>query len=179
MDAVGDDFHRRCCRVAQAGVTGDLTADAFALVAHHVAHVFQRSNDPVDFLDRIAGDAPDYSIQIFGRRAIGRGSLAPLLAQERDAFDITSFFRWTPFGRSECLRAGFLCHGPTPTQAQPLRDKLASSFFVEAIPSGGFILDVSQSVCGASSSSLSLAVSIVMRISASVRVRFGLNASSS
>src|ERR1017187_7959913 len=50
MDAVGDDFHRRYCRVAQAGVTGDLTADAFALVAHHVAHAFQLANDPVDFL---------------------------------------------------------------------------------------------------------------------------------
>jgi hypothetical protein len=36
-----------------------------------------------------------------------------------------------------------------------------------------------QSVCGGPSSSLSLAVSIAMRISASVRVRFGLNASSS
>src|SRR6185436_5555206 len=38
---------------------------------------------------------------------------------------------------------------------------------------------LSQSVCGGSSSSLSLAVSIAMRISASVGVRFDLNASSS
>ena len=35
-----------------------------------------------------------------------------------------------------------------------------------------------QSVCGGPSSSLSLAVSTAMRLSASVRVRFGLNASS-
>jgi len=41
------------------------------------------------------------------------------------------------------------------------------------------LLFLSQSVCGGSPSSLSLAVSIAMRMSASVRVRFGLNASSS
>src|SRR5450756_2803976 len=52
----------------------------------------------------------------------------------------------------------------TPTQAQPLRDKLASSSFVVAVPSGGLFLDVSQSVCGGPSSSLSLAVSICLRI---------------
>jgi hypothetical protein len=46
-----------------------------------------------------------------------------------------------------------------------LRDKLASSSFVVAVPSGGLFLDVSQSVCGGPSSSLSLAVSIAMRIS--------------
>src|SRR5450756_391445 len=50
LDAVGEDLHRRCCRVAQAGVTGDLPADAYALVAQHVAHAFQLANDPVDFL---------------------------------------------------------------------------------------------------------------------------------
>jgi len=41
------------------------------------------------------------------------------------------------------------------------------------------LLFLSQSVCGGSPSSLSLAVSIAMRMSASVPVRFGLNASSS
>ena len=38
---------------------------------------------------------------------------------------------------------------------------------------------LSQRVCGGSPSSLSLAVSIAMRMSASARVRFSLNASSS
>ena len=41
------------------------------------------------------------------------------------------------------------------------------------------ILGASQSVCGGPSSSLSLAVNIAIRNSASARLRFGLNASSS
>ena len=45
--------------------------------------------------------------------------------------------------------------------------------------SGEAALLLSQSVCGGSPSSLSLAVSIAMRMSASARVRFSLNASSS
>ena len=40
LDAVGEDVHRRFCRVAQAGLTGDLPADAFTLDAQHVAHAF-------------------------------------------------------------------------------------------------------------------------------------------
>src|SRR5665811_1635808 len=82
LDAVGDDLHRRCCRVAQAGVTGDLTADAYALVAQHVAHAFQLDNDAVYFLYRSAGDAPDQRIPVFGGRDTGR----VFVAQATDDF---------------------------------------------------------------------------------------------
>jgi hypothetical protein len=181
--------------MAQVSVTGKLPADAFALVAQHVAHAFQLANDPIDFLHRIAGDAPDQRIQIFGGRAVGRIDLAALPVRKRDVapdeltdltldrvrrrlIDVSVFP--VDVGRAERISpARISLPWSIPTQAQPLRDKLASWSFVAAAPAGGFILDVSQSVCGGSSSSLSLAVSIAMRISASVRVRFGLNASSS
>jgi hypothetical protein len=66
FDAISEDLHRRYPIVAQAGVTGDLTADACALVAHHLAHAFQFADDLVDFHERHAGDAPDYCIEFFG-----------------------------------------------------------------------------------------------------------------
>ena len=49
LDAVGEDLHRRCCRVAQAGVTGDLPADAYALVAQHVAHAMSYGGDETEY----------------------------------------------------------------------------------------------------------------------------------
>src|ERR1035437_3720268 len=55
FDAVCEDLHRRYRLVAQAGVTGDLTADTYALVAHHLAHAFQFADDLVDFHERQVG----------------------------------------------------------------------------------------------------------------------------
>jgi len=40
FDTVCDDLHRRDCRMTQAGVTRDLSADSFALLAHRFAHAF-------------------------------------------------------------------------------------------------------------------------------------------
>src|ERR1019366_3009795 len=83
LEAVGDDLHRGRRRVAQAGVAGDLTAHSFSLVAQHVAHAFQITNDPVYFVHRRAGDAPDQRIHVLGRIAC-RLSLSPLSVQRRD-----------------------------------------------------------------------------------------------
>jgi hypothetical protein len=82
--------------MVQAGVTGDLPTDAFTLIAQHCAHAFQLANDPVDFLHRIGGDALDQRIRVFGGRVIGRVSLAALLAQECDVFDICPFRKSYP-----------------------------------------------------------------------------------
>src|SRR5450759_2256064 len=84
LDAVGQDLHRRYPLVAEAGVTGDLTADAFALVAHYLAHAFQFADDLVDLLHSGAADAPDHCIKFFDG-AIGRIGLPLLLARERDS----------------------------------------------------------------------------------------------
>src|SRR5664279_4378903 len=82
---------------------------------------------PVYFLHRIGGDALDQRIRVFGGRVIGRIDFAALPVQDRDVapdeltdltlervrrrlIDVNQFFRWTPVGRSEFLRAGFLCH---------------------------------------------------------------------
>src|ERR1035437_860034 len=126
-EAVGDYLHRRHGRVAQADVAGDVTAYAFALVAQHVAHAFQITNDPVYFVHRRTGDAPDQRIHVLGRIAC-RLSLSPLSVQRRDVapdeitdltldrvrcglIDIARFFGWTPVRRSVFLRSGFLRAG--------------------------------------------------------------------
>ena len=66
--------------MAQAGVAGDLAADALAFAAQHVAHALQLGDDAVDFLHRRAGDALDQRVHVLGaglgaRRRIARLAL--------------------------------------------------------------------------------------------------------
>jgi hypothetical protein len=67
--------------------------------------------------------------------------------------------------------------GRTAIFRQVNKDKLGAHH--DALQVKLLTRDEDQSVCGGPSSSLSLAFNIAIRISASARVRFGLNASSS
>ena len=91
----------------QTGVTGDLPADAFSLIAQHCAHAFQFANNPVDFLHRIGGNALDQCIRIIAGWVNGWIDLAALQMQECDMFDLSSFLRCASVWRSEFLGAGF------------------------------------------------------------------------